>query len=321
MRAVPVATLCCGRAIRGGPLHLFRHNAVLQRLWSLVRPAPSGHRSVKSLFGDVHLDRSAQARQRSYPLPLKTCVIYFTPRSGSSWLSDILARTRCIGHANEVFNPELLPKFAQTVQADTLPDYIDLIQRRLNARGVFSFEITWHQMQAVFGDGAAFMTHFKTAESVWLVRRDIVAQAVSLAKMVSTRIAHTPQTDEDARAAAEHAFSYDPELIRHWLMHIFQAEQGTEAHFARHGLQPMRIDYESATTAGAEAIIAAFARHLGVEVPARPVMQSPHVKLGTAQNALFAERFRDEQAVWLAGIEAERAAWVCRLAPLGPDRP
>ena len=297
---------------------MFRYNPVLQQLRALMRKGNAPHRSPEALFASVRIDPAAQARQRACPLPETRCVLYFTPRSGSSWVSDILSRTRCLGHANEVFNPRFMPKMAQAIQADTLPDYIDLIQRRLTTKGVFSAEITWYQLEAVFGSGDAFMTHFGTATPVWLIRRDIVAQAVSLAKMVSTRLAHAPQSDADRRAAADQAFSYDPALIQYWLRHIFHAERCTEAHFARHGLHPMRLDYARVTSAGAQAVIAAFARHLGVACDTLPEIESPHVKLGTAQNRLFAERFRAEKAGWLARIARKRQPWLDRLEPLPP---
>ncbi len=299
---------------------MLRRHRVLQGVRALLRKGAARHPDPETLFGAVQIDPAAQASQRACPLPETRCVIYFTPRSGSSWLSDILSRTRCLGHANEVFNPRLMPRIAQTIQADTLPDYVDLIQRRLNTKGVFSAEITWYQLEAVFGTGAEFMRHFGTAQAVWLIRRDIVAQAVSLAKMVSTRLSHAPQSDADSRDAAEQAFSYDPALIQYWLRHILHAEECTEAHFARHGLRPWRLDYETVTQAGAEAVTSAFAGHLGVALDRPAVTESAHTKLGTSQNMLFAERFRAEKAGWLARAECRRQPWLDRLEPL-PTQP
>lgn len=299
---------------------MLRHNPALQGLRRLLRRGAAPRLSAETLFGSVQIDPEAQARQRAYPLPGTRCVIYFTPRSGSSWLSDILSRTRCLGHANEVFNPRFMPRIAQSIQADTLPDYVDLIQRRLNTKGVFSAEITWHQLAAVFGTGAAFMRHFGTADSVWLIRRDIVAQAVSLAKMEKTQLSHAPRSDAQSRDAAEQAFSYDPVLIQYWLRHIFHAEERTEAHFARYGLTPMRLDYETVTRAGAEAVTSAFASHLGIALDRPAVTESAHTKLGTSQNRLFAERFRAEKASWLAKLARKRQPWLDRLDLL-PPRP
>lgn len=266
--------------------------------------------NVPALFAQVAVDPETLEQIRGRPLPRKRLVIFFTPRSGSSWLTEVLAQTVRLGRAIEAFNPNFIPKIAQSCMARSLPDYVDLMQRRLNTRGTMSFEITWHQLRAVFGDDASFLAHFAGARNAWLIREDIVAQAVSLAKMVTTKVAHSPQATPEDRARAEQAFVYDPALIRHWLSHILAAERETEAHFARQAIVPLRMCYEDMMAAGAEAAAARVARFMSVaDVP--PVAQKPsHSKLGTSQNDDYAARFRADENAFLTRVAEERAPWI-----------
>jgi len=263
-------------------------------------------------FTSIKIDPEKQEKLRRGPKAQKQLVIYFTPRSGSSWLTETLSLSNCLGRANEVFNPNFIPNIAQSCNATSLDTYIDLIQRRLNTRGVFSFEITWHQLQAVFDDTAAFMSHFGAAQSAWLIRRDIVAQAVSLAKMVKTNVAHSPTADAQTQQHAEASFVYDPVLIRRWLTHILAAERGTEAHFAEYELSPLRLTYEDIMAAGAERTRAEFAEYIGIrEIPNINAIPK-HSKLGTSQNIDFAVRFRQDEAMFVQDVEEERMPWLAQ---------
>ncbi len=266
-----------------------------------------------AFFKDIEIDAERLAKLQRKPRPEKTLAIYFTPRSGSSWLTDIIAQSGALGAAREFFNPKRLPKMAQSLGAEDLESYIDLLGRRFQAGGVFSFEITAHQLRAVFPDTDTFIAHFGTAPAVWLIRRDIVAQAVSLAKMVSTSVTHTPLASADSRAEADAAFAYDGALIRRWLTHILVAERETEALFAAHAITPLRLSYEEIMAAGTDATLAQLAAHVAIpDLP--PVAPQPrHSKLGTAQNADYAARFRQEETSFMQSVEAERARWLAQL--------
>ncbi len=268
-----------------------------------------------ALFRDIEIDAEKLAKLRRKPRAEKTLAIHFTPRSGSSWLTDIIAQSGALGAAREFFNPKRLPKMAQALGARDLDSYIDLLGRRFGAGGVFSFEITAHQLRAVFPDTDTFIAHFGAVPAVWLIRRDIVAQAVSLAKMVSTSVSHTPLASTDSRAAAEAAFAYDAALIRRWLTHILVAERESEALFAAHAIRPLRLSYEGIMAAGADATLAQLAAHIGVAALPPTPPEPRHSKLGTSLNADYAARFRREEVALLKRVEAERAPWLAQLSP------
>jgi LPS sulfotransferase NodH len=265
---------------------------------------------VESLFKKVVVDPQKLQGLRNRPKARTVLAIFFTPRSGSSWLTDALSQTNRLGRANEAFNPNFIPNLAQSCNATSLDSYIDLIQRRFNTRNALSFEITWHQLRAVFRKPDAFMAHFGEARNAWLIREDIVAQAVSLAKMVTTNVAHSPWATDEDRARAEQAFVYDADLIRHWLNHILIAERHTEAHFAAKGIEPLRLCYEDMMSDGAAATIAKVAQFMGVPDIPQAAPEPRHSKLGTSQNADYAARFREQERAFLARVDDERRPWL-----------
>ena len=240
-------------------------------------------------------------------------MIFFTPRSGSSWLTDILSQTQCLGRANELFNPNFLPRTAVALQAGNLDDYVHAARRRLNVGGTLSFEITMHQLQAVFKSEEDFHRHFGNGRFVWLTSRDIVAQAVSLAKMVRAKIAHSPHVTEADIKAADNSFTYSGSEIRKWIGHIRRAEEQTDAFMSRHGLRPLRLVYESMMEEGTTDTIHRIASHADVALPPDLSITETHRKLGTATNEEFADRFKRRHRLLML-----RLAWQRR--DMFPDR-
>jgi LPS sulfotransferase NodH len=266
-----------------------------------------------SPFRDVPFDPDLYRKVLKKPAADLRYVIYFTPRSGSSWLTDILSQTGKLSKANEAFNPNFIPNIARVCNASNLEQYINVLIRRHNQGGVYGFEITMHQFEAVFPGPELFLEHFGAGPCFWRIRRDIVAQAVSLAKMVTTSVAHTSHATAEARQASDSRFEYDAELIRRWLSHILSAERKNEAFFARHGLDPLRLCYEQTTCLSAQQMVDVVSRHLGLPDLPRMNFETKHEKLGTSRNEEFAARFRRDEAAFMAEVDAERGPWLARL--------
>jgi len=251
--------------------------------------------------------------RRSHPLPRKSYVIYFTARSGSSWVTDIVSQTGRLGLPEECFNPAFVPEMSRAMQAGTLEGYVDALQRRRARGGVFGCEVTFFQMKRVFGGPEEFLRHFGQSKAIWLIREDIVAQAVSLYKMQVTRIAHKAQSDSAARTEAEARFVYDKDQIRHWLEHLLTKEIRTEQMFATYDIHPLRLSYEVTTRMGAERVVNSLSHFLNEgRVPA-PSQPSAHGKIGTGRNRAFATRFREEEGAMMARVKETRAPWLRRI--------
>lgn len=244
-------------------------------------------------------------------------VIFFTPRSGSSWLTDILWKTGVLGRPGEWFNPNFVPKTAQSINADNLDNYIELLKRKQSPGAVFGFEITYYQMRATFGGEKPFLSYFPPqTPSFFLIRENIVLQAVSLAKSVASRVSHSVNASSEEISKADSEFEYDTNVIRRWLRHIFDQETRFEAMFERRGIRPLRLSYERMMAASPAATINLFRQHLGVTELGEPVEQGRHTKIGTDKNLEFATRFAEEEADLLRKIATCRAKTLARLSDL-----
>lgn len=238
----------------------------------------------------------------------KSYVIHFTARSGSSWLTDLIVSTGRLGKPGEWFNTNFVPKIAQGVNANDIPSMIKMLKRKHAPGGIFGAEITYGQLIATFGSHSAFLECFPaTTKSFFLVREDVVAQAVSLAKAVKTNLFHSRSSAEVAES--EDGFGYDPAEISKWLHHLWSHERGSEEFFASVGIRPIRLSYEQLITADPNDVLRMFSQALG-ETWDGVATPPSRVKTGTAQNAEFAERFRKERAALVEEIESARAATI-----------
>jgi len=251
-------------------------------------------------------------RVMAKPAAPKTLAIHFTPRSGSSRLTEILRQTNCLGRANELFNPNFLPNIAAKFQAPDLATYIALARRRLRHGDVFSFEITAFQLDSIFGSPSEYNDFFKDALTIWLIREDIVLQAVSLTKMVTLKMAHSTQPDFDPDVR----MTYDAAALKRWLLHIRRAEQLSEAYFETFGIAPLRLSYEQTVKVTPFALANMIARYCGTTLDIAPEFDLNHRKIGNDESQQFAERFRSDEAAFVAEICNERAPMLARIQTL-----
>lgn len=256
---------------------------------------------------DPEADQKRYERFIQAEAPSKTYSILFTPRSGSSWLTSILTETKAMGTPEEWFNPQLMPSSTRSKGARSLDQFIEAISRHRIHGGVFGFEITFHQLSAVFGSRSNFMSRFPDATFFWLIRRDIVSQGVSLDKMVQTNISHAPTVDASEIGSRDDHYSYDSGRIKKWIQHIRAAEIGTEKMISDYGLRPTRLSYEGMVSMGVEEVVNIFASQLGVNLPTLGDISSGHRKIATSKNDEFSKRFSAENQEFLKGINAARA--------------
>jgi LPS sulfotransferase NodH len=270
-------------------------------------------------FSDANtLNRDAFARTMARPLPDLQYVMFFTPRSGSSWIADVLTRTRRMGRVRESFNPHFMKSMSQGLGAASLDEYCEALPRKLQSDGVFGFQITKLQQTVMFGTNNAFLKRYGVHPWIWLVRSDIVLQAVSLYKMDVAQITHAPHLDTHDIGQQERIVIYDPDRIRYWIEHIRQIERKTEALIVRAGIQPLRLNYERNSGMKPNHIANVIGRHVGRETMVMKAIKSPHNKVGTDQNAAYAERFRQSHKIFLDWLDDERAEMLENSVCYGP---
>jgi len=271
-------------------------------------------RVANSFAKDDALSESRRIRGQSIGQATATLVIHFTPRSGSSWLSSLLEASSYLGTGLELFNPDFLHSIAQFYGARSLGEYVEMAKHFSARGGVLSFEVTSHQLAAVFRNPEDFFAMYRGCPSFWLIREDIVSQAVSLAKMVRMKIGHATQADPARRRAADESFDYDQQEILKWLQHILAAERLSELFFSEFDVSPTRLSYERMISTHPREIIAGFARAAGRPSPPDTLeLNSAHEKIATQKNIEFANLFRRQNAAFLSEVEHERSAWVSKV--------
>ncbi|AGT08773.1 Stf0 family sulfotransferase [Paracoccus aminophilus] len=277
---------------------------------------PAMRLETVEIMSDNIFDPNADQGKYNYwtkvAAPSKTYAILFTPRSGSSWLTSILSKTQVLGTPEEWFNPSLMPRSSRDKGARNLDQFVEAISRHQCHGDIFGFEITYHQLMAVFKSTQDFIARFQDATFFWLTRDDIVAQGISLDKMVQTNVHHAAQSDARQIENSDTIYNYDAERIKGWICHIHAAETGTEKMIHDFGLSVMRLSYEEMTATGARGTASLIAETLGLENFILKDTLSDHRKIATRKNNEFAERFYAENAAFVDEINAARGEWRLR---------
>jgi trehalose 2-sulfotransferase len=181
-------------------------------------------------------DRLEQTGKRFY------CVC-FTLRSGSTLLCEDLAQWS-LGTPTESFQ---LPRHGD--EGESLADVV--FETVAASPGpTFGFKATWEQAfllaERLRAEGEAdasfdLRSVFPDLRSAHLVRRDKVAQAISIWRAVESGTWHWPVGQQVDKGHPE----YDFEAIRAYLVQVVAEEWLWSSHFQRLGVPHVRLDYES----------------------------------------------------------------------------
>jgi LPS sulfotransferase NodH len=262
----------------------------------------------KDLFKDVPFNDKHHDRLMARTPAHTRYVIFFTPRSGSSRVTELLRGTGVLGNPGEVFNPKFIPRIAKVYSAGSLPDYVGLLLRAHQTGGVFGCEITYRHIERSFRSGKRFLQALRPTACLWLLREDIVAQAVSLSRMRQTGIAHSVQSDRESMIRAETHFSYNPGQILKALQRLHWMESRTEALIQREGLSPLRLSYEKCVGMNEIDFVEQVAAHVGVALPGDIEIRTEHRKVSGSKSDEFAERFRHDHPRLVEKLERRRTA-------------
>lgn len=248
------------------------------------------------------------------PAPNKEYTLFFTARSGSSRLNDILLKTDRMGKLGEAYNPANVPGMSRALGATNLDEYVNVIRRFKQSGRVCGTDVTYSMIDYVFGGPKVFMSYFGKGPAIWLIREDIVLQAISLYKLTTTKVAHSVSSSQQEQLKADQKFSYNARQIKKWLGHLRSNETRTENLFMFFGVQPLRLSYEELSAVDDTAIARSIARFLEIDLDGSPEIKSDHKKLGTEKNQAFADRFRAENADFVQAVEQEREQMCAAIA-------
>ena len=272
------------------------------------------------LFRRSRTDRDAFRRRLAQAPAAQTCGILFTPRSGSSRLTDLAAVWPALGRPDECFNPGFLPEMARKLNAGDLGGYVEMLRRRPPARETWSFEATPEHIRQVFLSDARFLRLTAPDRLVGLIRRDIVAQAVSVEKLRQTGLGHSVAASAAEVARADASVVYRPRRIAACIRRLAAMERRIDRLLDGFSGPVLLMTYEANSELSAHAIRQMLAAFLGVAPGPRTAEAERHVKIGTALNRAMARRFRADRPDFLARIEADRAPRLARYPQPLDDR-
>ena len=230
-----------------------------------------------------------------------------SPRSGSTLLCDLLARSGVAGAPESYFREASIPEYSKRWRLEFGDQgWDDSYLRTVRAHGerstgVFGMRIMWSDMQPLLSrladlhpgdqsDRARLRSALGVERFVHLTRQDRVAQAVSLVIAAQTGLWHR-NADGTVRQGAEPVAPprYDRGRIADELRMLEAGQQAWTTWFSEQSIMPLKLSYEelSADPAGTTRILL---DHLGVRTVDVPTVAT--AKLATSTNAAWVERFR-----------------------------
>jgi len=238
-------------------------------------------------------------------------LICTTPRTGSTLLCGLLASAGVAGAPESYFRRQGQQDYAVQWGIANSPGggfrYADYLQAALAAgrtdNGVFATRIMWETLEEVVGElrtmspglpgGSVSLLEraFGHARFVYLRRKDIVAQAVSLLRAEQTNVWHDPL--QATRSAPDHEAQFDFDQIRQRVQVIDQHNAAWQEWFSSSGIEPFPVLYEelSVDPVGITHRVLDF---LDLELPPGQELAVQHRRLADELNAQWIARYQAE---------------------------
>jgi LPS sulfotransferase NodH len=215
----------------------------------------------------------------------KAYTICMTPRSGSTHLTDVMARTGVFGHPQEYLHrlePTALAAHAGRYGACTWDAYLAALgTATATDNGVFGVKADLNMLLPPIADGS-FDRTLRHGRFIYITRADVLMQAISLTKAQRSG-AWTDQVSPIAKTEFNFAAIYRnvqrlTEMMGRW-----------EAFFALNGITPLRLTYERIDSELAD-VLPELAVFLNVSVPT-PVAIKPKSYQRNAESSTWRDRF------------------------------
>ncbi len=211
-----------------------------------------------------------------------------TPRSGSHFLGQLLYGSRRMGCPLEYFNRGNIVYWHERARAAGVSDLLQfLVTIRTSPNGCFGLKAHFSHLQTLARHIA--LDEFATAYShIQIVRRDLLAQAISFARAEQTGewISRGPASGVTA--------VYDRPLIRRCLIEITRQNASWECFFHAYGVRPLVVEYKS-LAADPPQFVRKVASFVGVDLPTDEPIPGPRTsRQRDEESEAWRERFVDE---------------------------
>jgi LPS sulfotransferase NodH len=230
-------------------------------------------------------------------------IVCATPRSGSNLLCDLLESCGAMGRPREFLNvPAFVAPYAEKHELTAAEGdlefnrYLDHIVANFSSHsGVFGMKTHFDQLEPYLRLPAARELLTDDVRFVWLLRKDVAAQAVSM--YIAQQTDEWTSWDEDRRSAdtervSREAITFDEERIRRALREIQRQNSRWLELFAVNQFDFHIATYED-LLADPQAVCASICHLCGVEVDHRfAVEESRFTRQGDELNERLLERLR-----------------------------
>lgn len=229
--------------------------------------------------------------------PRRRYVMAMTPRSGSSYLCSVLEATHKLGSPGEYLNENFIPSILKRIPGGSAEEYFVNVEKVKKTRnGVYGLKASWFQFEGFLNaiDDSQCLDSYRY---IYLTRRNLAAQAVSLYKATATNVFHTNVTYDETSMQALDSLQYDFAKINQWYEHIVRQEQGWRDYFLNKRISPCYITYEEIDE-DVGSVVKRIAYHVGVNPDKVSVPEKPSVfkKVSDSRNMEWACRFMLERS-------------------------
>lgn len=207
-----------------------------------------------------------------------------------------------LGDPGEVFNPRFVSRVAERYGVNKFSDYIEALLRHRVSNNIFSCKATYFHIIKFFGSSKLFFEEIKPTHIIWLYREDIVAQAISLARLNQTGVAHSIDTKTAAVIEAGEQFEYQRMRILRCLLSIITMEVLSVLMLRRHRVTPLRLTYEECTAHSPEMLLARIHDYIDCRLADSSPISDIHKKLPGKHSRPYQERFEREHKVLIWAI-------------------
>jgi len=245
-------------------------------------------------------------------------VIFFLPRSGSTWLTELASKDGRLGTPHEWFNEwwiygdgELLGCVPPRVMGThDINEYIErVVEMYRSPNGVMGLEISLTQMRMLIKIVENPHSIKGVLTVFYLRRRNLVAQAISIYRSVATSYFHSFQDDSEARSRFD-ALDYSGDAIAGCMQDIINYENSFEELFATCGIKPHRFFYEDIVADNSHVLDWMAATVTGSTTPGAGTPSEDWLikPISDWKNRAWEEQFRLEQWEQFRDATADRPA-------------
>jgi trehalose 2-sulfotransferase len=242
----------------------------------------------------LQIDELQRQKLLEKPLARIRYMIAFTPRSGSTYLCNLIAKTSQLGKPAEYMNQKFLPSYLTKIPSLTPDEYLMNVLRHYRTKRVAGMKASWLQFRDMYSilECSEMLAGF---QFIFLFRRDWAEQAVSLYRATNSKVFDTRNYSKDERRTLMADLVYDFKKIDYWARHIQLQEIGWRNFFAANSLFPLVITYEEIDQ-DARTVLERIASYLKIRIDFSEFnLSSVYEKLADRESVEWAARYRLEK--------------------------